>query len=242
MFSDFRAAAAKGALPSYVFLEPSWGASGNSQHSNYSVALGEQLIFDVYTALRSGPGWNQTLLILTYDEHGGCYDHVAPPTGAVPPDALAGEFGFDFTRLGPRVPAVLVSPWIAPGAVFRAPAGSAPLEHTAILKTIEKRWGLAPLTARDAAAPDLGEVLTLAAPRTDDPLQGVRVPQAQVRQATDIPISHLEQVHAELVALLPVPDAAGGMHHQLPPLPTSADAQAYIDVRTAAWEASRKPA
>lgn len=242
LFSDFRAAAAKGALPSYVFLEPSWGASGNSQHPNYSVALGEQLIFDMYTALRSGPGWNQTLLILTYDEHGGCYDHVAPPTGAVPPDALAGEFGFDFTRLGPRVPAVLVSPWIAPGTVFRAPAGSAPLEHTAILKTIEKRWGLAPLTARDAAAPDLGEVLTLAAPRTDDPLQGVRVPQAQVRQATDIPISHLEQVHAELVALLPVPDAAGGMHHQLPPLPTSADAQAYVDVRTAAWEASRKPA
>jgi phospholipase C len=108
-FSEFQAAAASGTLPSYVFLEPSWGASGNSQHPNYNVALGEQLIHDVYYALRNGPAWNQTLLIVTYDEHGGCYDHVPPPSGAVSPDTSVGEYGFDFTRFGPRVPAVLVS-------------------------------------------------------------------------------------------------------------------------------------
>ena len=105
MFTDFQAAAAAGGtLPAYTFLEPSWGSTGNSQHPNYDVALGEQLIHDVYEALRSGPGWAQTLLIITYDEHGGCYDHVPPPSGATPPDNDAGEFGFDFTRFGVRVP------------------------------------------------------------------------------------------------------------------------------------------
>ena len=55
-----------------------WSSTGNSQHPNYDVALGEQLIHDVYEALRAGPGWPGTLLVITYDEHGGCYDHVPP--------------------------------------------------------------------------------------------------------------------------------------------------------------------
>jgi phospholipase C len=79
------------------------------------VALGELLIHDVYEAVRGGAGWAQTLLIVTYDEHGGCYDHVPPPSGATPPGDDTGEFGFDFTRFGVRVPAVLVSPLIEPG-------------------------------------------------------------------------------------------------------------------------------
>ncbi len=91
LFTDFQAAAAAGTLPAYTFLEPSWDASGNSQHPNYNVALGEQFIHDVYYALRNGPAWNQTLLIITYDEHGGCYDHVPPPQGAVPPDNSVGR-------------------------------------------------------------------------------------------------------------------------------------------------------
>ena len=103
-FADFQADAAAGTLPAYSFLEPSWGSTGNSQHPNYDVALGEVLIQQVYEALRDGPGWNQTLLIITYDEHGGCYDHVPPPSGATPPDNSVGEFGFDFTRFGVRVP------------------------------------------------------------------------------------------------------------------------------------------
>ena len=93
VFADFKTAAAAGKLPAFTFLEPSWGAKGNSQHPNYNVALGEQLIHDVYYALRNGPAWNKTLLIITYDEHGGCYDHVPPPSGAVPPDNTAGELG-----------------------------------------------------------------------------------------------------------------------------------------------------
>lgn len=203
------------------------------------MALGEQLIHDVYYALRSGPAWNNTLLIITYDEHGGCYDHVAPPLGAVPPDNSVGEFGFDFKRFGVRVPTVLVSPRIAKGTVFRVPANAMPLDHTSILKTVERRWNLPALTKRDAAASDVGAVLTLAAPRADDPLQGVAVPVAagQVPGA-NLP-SHLQQVYAELVSQLPVPDENGGTHHTMPALKTSEDYTTYIRNRTNAWKASR---
>jgi phospholipase C len=239
LFKDFQADAAAGNLAQYTFLEPSWGAAGNSQHPNYSLAAGEQLIHDVYYALRNGPQWATTLLIVTYDEHGGCYDHVAPPTTAVPPDTSAGEFGFDFTRYGVRVPTVFVSPLIAAGTVFRVPDGATPLDHTAILKTIETRWNLPPLTARDAAASDVGAVLTLETPRTDDPLQGVALRPAAFIDPATAPISHLEQIQAELVARLPVPDGAGGTYHAMPALRTSAEATAYIDSRVAAWEASR---
>jgi len=193
-FADFRKAAAAGTLAAYTFLEPSWGSSGNSQHPNYNVALGEQFIHDVYYALRNGPAWNKTLLIVTYDEHGGCYDHVPPPAGATPPDATAGEFGFDFKRFGVRVPTVLVSPLIAAGTVFRAPAGATPLDHTSILKTIERRWTLPALTARDAAAVDVGSALTLSVPRSDDPLAGVAVPSARGTNPAAGEPSHLQQV------------------------------------------------
>jgi phospholipase C len=200
LFTDFQAAAAAGTLPAFTFLEPSWSSTGNSQHPNYDVALGEQLIHDTYEALRSGPGWPQTLFVLTYDEHGGCYDHVPPPWGATPPDATAGEFGFGFDRFGLRVPTVLISPLIAPGTVYRVPGGSVPLDHTSILKTVEQRWNLPALTARDAAAPGFGDVLTLAAPRTDDVLAGVTVPVSGSAGPSAGQVSHLEAVRDELYA------------------------------------------
>jgi phospholipase C len=199
-FAAFKAAAAAGTLPGFTFLEPSWGSAGNSQHPNYDVALGEQLIRDVYEAVRTGPGWGQTLLVITYDEHGGCYDHVPPPSGAVPPDNMAGEFGFDFTRFGVRVPTVLVSPLIAPGTVYRAPDGGAPLDHTSVLKTVQQRWGLPALTARDAAARSVASVLTLTAPRTDDVLAGVTVPASPAATPAAGHPSHLQEVHADLIS------------------------------------------
>jgi phospholipase C len=239
LFTDFQAAAKAGTLASYVFLEPSWETTGNSQHPNYNVALGEQLIYDTYEALRTGPDWSSTLLIVTYDEHGGCYDHVAPPGGATPPDSTAGEYGFDFTRFGVRVPTVLVSPLIPAGTVWRVPAGTTPLDHTSILKTVEDRWNVPSLTARDAAAPNVFAALTLSTPRTDDPLTGVVVPQSPaVPPAAEIP-SHLQQIHAELVSTLPVPAA----HDQpLPAKATTAQLTEYIDSRTAAWKAARSAA
>jgi phospholipase C len=238
-FPDFKAAAAAGSLPAYTFLEPSWESAGNSQHPNYNVALGEQLIHDVYYALRDGPKWNETLLIITYDEHGGCYDHVAPPLGAVPPDNSVGEYGFDFKRFGVRVPTVLVSPLIPPGTVFRVPSTSMPIDHTSILKTVEQRWNLPALTARDAASPGLGAALTLTTPRSDDPLQGVTVPHATGKNPAEQRPSHLQRVYAELVSQLPVPDPAGGTHHDMPVLRTSDDYRAYTAARVAAWKASK---
>jgi phospholipase C len=105
---------------------------------------------------------------------------------------------------------------------------------------VEKRWGLPALTARDAAAPDVGDVLTLNTARTDDPFKGVRVPQSSGKDPAKGQPSHLQQVHAELVAQLPVQDKHG---NRIPPtaeLRTSADYKAYIQSRTAAWKKSRK--
>jgi phospholipase C len=241
-FSDFTSDAAAGQLPGYCFLEPSWGSTGNSQHPNYDVSLGEQLIHDVYYALRGGPGWDQTLLIITYDEHGGCYDHVPPPSGAVPQDASPGEFGFDFTRFGVRVPAVLVSPLIPAGTVFRVPDGSMPLDHTSVLKTVETRWGLPALTSRDAAAPDVSGALTLAAPRPDDPLAGVTVPVSAGASPAAGEVSHIQQIDAALTAQLPVAAEQLRSAPVLQAMRTPADYDEYTRSRTAIWRAARGPA
>jgi phospholipase C len=238
-FPDFQADAAAGRLPAYAFLEPSWGSTGNSHHPNYDVALGEAFILQVYQAVRNGPGWADTLLIITYDEHGGCYDHVPPPTGATPPDATIGEFGFDFTRFGVRVPAVLVSPLIPAGTIYRVPDGSTPIDHTSVLKTIEQRWDLPALTARDEAAPGLGGVLTLATPRTDDPMAGVTAPTATGPNPAAGEVSHLLSLQAQQVSELQVPVS----HLQNAPLlanqHTPADYQNYIAARTDTWQTAR---
>ncbi|WP_345196385.1 alkaline phosphatase family protein [Streptomyces lavendulae] len=205
-FTDFRNAAADGSPPAFTLLEPSWSSAGNSQHPNADVALGERLILDVYRALRDGPGWERTLLIVTYDEHGGCYDHVPSPSGAVPPDDQAGDFGFDFTRFGPRVPTVLVSPLIEPGSVFRVPDGSTPLDHTSVLKTVQGRWNLPALTARDRAAPGFAAVLNLAVPRADDPLAGIVVPTTTEAHPAAAETPHLQALRDQLGARRLIPD------------------------------------
>ena len=234
-FRDFERRAAAGTLPAYTFLEPNFGSAGNSQHPNYDVALGEQLIHDVYYAVRNSPAWSSTLLLITYDEHGGNYDHVPPPWGAVAPDNSVGEFdGFDFTRFGVRIPALLISPRIAAGTVFRV--GNGTIDHTSVLKTIEQLWNLEPLTARDAAAPGLGDVLTLAAPRNDDPLKGVTVPVSTQTYPNQSHPSLLDQIHASRVSLLPLRNEKGSYdRHDPPDLSTSAAVSDYIQSRTAAW-------
>jgi len=235
LFTNFQTRAAAGTLPAYTFLEPKFAAAGNSQHPNYDVALGETLIHEVYTALMNGPGWASTLLLITYDEAGGTYDHVPPPANATPPgDGTVGDFGFDFTRFGVRIPAVLVSPLIAPGTVYR---GSGPIDHTSVLKTIQERWGTAPLTARDAAAASLGDVLTLAAPRTDDPLAGVTPPVSNAPPRPLTKPTRLELIHAEKVGALPIMDAHGTYQEARPVLTTSDEVETFINGRMAAWDA-----
>lgn len=237
-FRDFQQRAADGTLPAYSFLEPSWGSGGNSQHPNYDVALGEQLLNDVYRAVRDGPGWNQTLLLITFDEHGGNFDHVAPPYGAVAPDDSAGEFEFTFDRFGVRIPALLISPWIQAGSVFRAEQGE--IDHTSVLKTIEELWNVPPLTKRDAAAASLAGVLTLDAPRDDDALAGVQIPSSAGVHPNHARPSTMELVHAAKVAALPVRNPQGSYAHEPPALATSGQIGEYIQNRTAAWVEHRQ--
>ncbi len=219
IFSDFVKAVDDKSLAEYVFLEPDWGKGGNSQHPNYNVARGEEFILEVYNTLRHSKIWDKTMLIITYDEHGGCYDHVAPPTNATPPDNTTGEFGFDFSRFGVRVPAVLVSPYIESGSVFRVPEGATPLDHTSILKTIQQRFDLDPLTKRDAAAHGLGDVLTLNEPRQDYPLKNTKAPETtSIINDNDEP-DHLQELYAHVMHGLPVKDKHGNMAVQEAPLP-----------------------
>ena len=165
---------------------------------------------------------------------------MAPPSGAVPPDSTVGEYGFDFTRFGVRVPAVLVSPLIEAGTVFRPP-GDMPLDHTSVLKTVETRWGLPALTARDAAAQDVGDVLTLTTPRTDDPLAGVTAPVSSGANPAAGQVSHLQQVQAEMVSHLPVPLARVSTSPLLAHQHTPDDFEHYISARTALWQDQRGP-
>lgn len=167
---DFYAKCVSGALPSYAFLEPVYGGvEQNDQHPPQDIRPGEALIAAVYNALKDSPAFNETLLIITYDEHGGCYDHVAPPSAKTPDThSPAGQMGFLFNRFGVRVPAVLVSPQIRAGLVAR-PDGFVPFDHTSIIKTVQLCFGLEPfLTERSAAAPDFSCVLADGPPRSQD--------------------------------------------------------------------------
>lgn len=160
---DFIRDAGSGNLPAYSFIEPRYFAEPiskkmpNDQHPPHDVSYGESLIASVYNAVRGGPGWKNTLLIITYDEHGGCYDHVVPPAATSP--GAQTQNGFDFGYFGVRVPAVIISPWIPKGSVIRPP-GPTPFDHTSIIATLRKLFPFAPLTPRDAAAPDLLGALT----------------------------------------------------------------------------------
>ena len=91
---------------------------GNDDHPSHDISSGQKLIKEVYEALRSSPQWNEMLFIIIYDEHGGFYDHVPTPVEGVPsPDDIHGPapYNFKFDRLGVRVPAIFISPWIQPG-------------------------------------------------------------------------------------------------------------------------------
>jgi phospholipase C len=159
--AEFARHARSGRLPHYSFIEPRYYVSGlprklpGDQHPPHQMLQGEQLIAAVYNALRAAPSWERTLLIITYDEHGGCFDHVPPPA-AVPPGGPYPD-GFRFNRYGVRVPAVIVSPYVRPGSIIRPPAASPwPFDHTSIAATLHKLFDLGPpLTPRVAAAPDL---------------------------------------------------------------------------------------
>lgn len=125
----------------YCRLEPSffdtpWKAASD-QHPGHDFAVGEILLKNVYEAIRNSPIWNEVAFIITYDEHGGFFDHV-PPQPAPSPDGInSTDDPFDFTRIGVRVPTLLISPWVKKGTVLhKAGDGEPQYEHTSILATV----------------------------------------------------------------------------------------------------------
>jgi phospholipase C len=199
-----------GQLPSYSFIEPRYysdfGSLENDQHPPAVVTLGEQLIADVYNCLRSSKVWLKTLLIITYDEHGGCYDHVPPPTAVEPGAPKAGQI-FSFDRYGVRVPAVIVSPFVKQGTTF-GQLSAVPYDHTSIIAMLRKRFELGPpLTRRDATAPDLGSVLALQKPDNRGPPRIKARPYAPSAQSAAVAqtkrLNSMQKALVNLAANLP---------------------------------------
>ena len=172
--NGFYARAKAGTLPAFTYIEPKWGygisydtcVQGNDYHPPTDITPGETLLYNVYKALRSNAAaWKNTLLIVTFDEHGGTYDHHSPVWGAVNPgDSGSLNSPFNFHLYGVRVPTLLISPYIPMSTVFRAPfTSNYPYDHTSILATLLRWQGINPATAglynRVAVAPTFEGVL-----------------------------------------------------------------------------------
>jgi phospholipase C len=185
---QFYADAAAGNLPSYTFIEPHFFSSltygpENDGHPPVNpididgpslLSRADKLVGDVYLALRNSATWDRTLFLITFDEHGGTYDHVPPPLAARPDDVVVpvnqpGGSGFEFGRLGCRVPTIIVSPLVEQGLVVNSA-----FDHTSVIKTVVNCFDVrdgtgnpATLLAREAAAQDVSEAVTRTTPRTD---------------------------------------------------------------------------
>jgi len=244
-YSDFRHDCLHGDLPAYTFIEPRYdddpgnGTYANSQHPDFAVDEGEGLIADVYQAIRDSPLWKSTLLLIAYDEHGGIYDHVPPPTLVPDPKnpvqpSINPAFAFD--RLGVRVPAVLISPFIKPGTIV-----STRFDHCSIVATVRKLFcpNTAPFNWREAQAATFEGVLNRATARTDtvvlpEPVvapppagSDARIP-PDVRKPTDLSVAMANAMQHSLNILnITTPMHANDIH-------TAADATTFFRQANAA--------
>jgi phospholipase C len=155
-FAAFLDDCAAGTLPHVAYVDPRFLGESNGtsddDHPYADIRNGEHFLDRVYSAVTRSPNWSSTVLVITFDEWGGFFDHVPPPTAPIPSaDQAAGNTD---GRVGFRVPCLLISPWAHRGHVAHAA-----YDHTSLLRMIEWRWGLAPLTVRDAAANNLATAL-----------------------------------------------------------------------------------
>jgi len=143
--SEFFRRAKAGELLDFTYIEPKWGygsgdlyIQGDDYHPPTHVNPGESFLYQVYQAAYESKCWAETLLIVTFDEHGGTYDHVPPPWGAINPDGKNNETTqFKFDLFGVRVPTILISPFVPKSTVFRpAPGSQYPFDHTSFIKTL----------------------------------------------------------------------------------------------------------
>ena len=156
----------------YTFIEPSYGdvinntyLRGTSQHPLDNVVCGEWLIKYVYESIRKSPIWNDSLLIVTWDEHGGFYDHQHPGGTVAPGDnsttSHLNKYGFTFTQLGVRVPAIIVSALIPQNLIDHRI-----YDHSSVPGTVETIFSLSAITHRDAQANNIANLITLSSPRS----------------------------------------------------------------------------
>lgn len=165
-FGTFRKDARKGTLPAVSWIDPHYYIkmkTANDDHPPSDIRKGQKLVAEVYNLLLESPVWNKTMLVISYDEHGGFYDHVIPPQAEDDYPHMA--------RYGVRVPAIVVSPWVA-----RQSVSHTVFDHTSIIKTILLRFCLQPdgsipsISRRTDAANDLSSLLTEDKPRKCKPI------------------------------------------------------------------------
>ncbi|RKE37785.1 phospholipase C [Paraburkholderia sp. BL23I1N1] len=156
-------------FPAFVLIEPKYfGEAQNDDHPPHNIMKAEKLIADTYNALRSNQAlWETTLLVILYDEHGGFFDHVPPPSNAVAPDEHTDNF--PFTQLGVRVPAILVSPWCDAGVCHTQ------FDHCSLLKYLCDKWKLGPLGNRTQAAASIGVAIRSTGLARTDTVPFIRV-------------------------------------------------------------------
>jgi phospholipase C len=233
---------------SYTFIEPDYGdlssfANGNSQHPLDGVTNGELLIQQTYEVLRNSPLWATSLLIITWDEHGGFYDHIAPPAALPPNDGSPSkynQYGFTFAQYGVRVPAVVVSPLIPENVIdHRA------YDHSSVPATLEALFNLKPLTQRDGKANNLASLCSLSSPRdTPTTLPNPAAPPASALAQTSLNASAGDAQsgqtvdHGNLPGFLHVamkhdieltPDQRDAILNRVKAIQTRGEAQDYIE-------------
>jgi phospholipase C len=169
LISDFFSDAAAGNLPAVSFVDPRFigEAEGlsNDDHPHADIRNGEAFLNSIYQAVTSSPNWQNTVMVITYDEWGGFFDHVPPAIAPIPAaDAALGSDG----RRGFRVPALVISPWSPRGQISHDI-----YDHTSILKMIEWRWSLRPLTIRDSTANNLAQALDFSSRNLNAPVFSV---------------------------------------------------------------------
>jgi phospholipase C len=171
--------AQSGTLPAFTVIDPKFqGNDANDDHPDHDVQLGQALIASIYAALAASPQWGRMLFVVTYDEHGGFYDHVAPPECA--------DDHEEFRRLGMRVPSIVAGPMVRAGAVVNTT-----FDHSSIIATLTTRHGLEPMTARSAAANDLSSCIDpslIAQPRRAPQLAPVTISLGKLAEKMRQPI------------------------------------------------------
>ncbi len=191
-YSELAGDLSQDALPyGYVFIEPSYHVldeyrDSTSQHPLTDVTLGEALIKETYEAIRNSNQWDSCVLIITWDEHGGFYDHVTPPSAVAPGDSLEkhNQFGFTFEQYGPRVPTIVISPLIPKNTIDHRL-----YDHASIPALIKAVFGAGPLTARDGQANSPDKLFSLPTARQDAPttLPSAALPTAGLAMSMAIP-------------------------------------------------------